>query len=46
MNQTRAEQVAKEIVVYTQNNIGKTTDCMDFALEEINRYFVEKEVKK
>ncbi len=41
--QTRAEQVAKEIVVYTQNNVGNTPNCFDFALEEINKYFIEKE---
>lgn len=39
--QTRAEQVAKEIVVYIQNNVGKTEDCINFVLEEINKHFKE-----
>jgi len=40
--QARAEQVAKEIVAFTQNNIGNTQMCINFALEEINRHFVER----
>jgi len=41
--QTKVEQVAKEIVVFVQNNLGKSDDCMNFAKEEIKRYFIEKE---
>jgi hypothetical protein len=40
----RAEQVAKEIVAFTQNN--PTQASIDFALMEINRYFVEKKELK
>jgi len=39
ITQTRAEQVAKEIVAFTQNN--STQESIKFAIMEINRYFVE-----
>lgn len=43
MNQTRSEQVAKEIVSFTQNNRGDTQGCFDFAQEVIDLNFVEKD---
>lgn len=42
--QTRAQQVAKEIISYSQNNA--TEKSIKFALEEIEKYFIEKDVLK
>lgn len=43
MKQTRAEQLAKEIIHFTQNKIRNTQECINFAKEEIEMYFVEKD---
>ena len=45
MAYSRAKQVAQEIVSFTQTH--GAAESIDFALEEIERYFVEKKrVKK
>jgi len=38
--QTRSEQVAKEIIVYAENN--STAKAMSFAIEEIENHFNER----